>query len=114
MSRVPISDEQAQRMMAQEQQRQDRAAAMDEQKESMLRAFVSAEGRERLKRIEQVKAERAHQVEMHIIQAVRAGKLQPPVSDETVREILTQVSTQEQESGAGKITFARKRMDDDW
>jgi programmed cell death protein 5 len=114
MSRVPISDQQAQQMMAQEQQRHDRAAAVDEQKESMLRAFVSAEGRERLKRIEQVKAERAHQVEMHIIQAVRAGKLQPPVSDDTVRELLTQLSTQVAESGAGKITFARKKMDDDW
>mmetsp|Transcript_71319 Transcript_71319/g.82975 ORF Transcript_71319/g.82975 Transcript_71319/m.82975 type:complete len:115 (+) Transcript_71319:35-379(+) len=114
MSRVPISEEQAQRMMAQQEAQAERAAAAEEQKESMLRAFVSVEGRERLKRIEQVKKERAHAVEMHIIQAVRAGKMQPPVSDDTVREILAQISSQEAESGANKITFARKKMDDDW
>lgn len=114
MSRVPISEEQAQRMMAQQEAQAERAAAADEQKEAMLRAFVSSEGRERLKRIEQVKKERAHAVEMHIIQAVRAGKMTPPVSDELVREILTQISTQEAESGANKIVFARKKMDDDW
>ena len=113
MSRVPISEEQAQRMMAKQAQQEERNAAMEEQKESMLRAFVTVEGRERLKRIEQVKAERAHAVEAHIINAVRAGKMQPPVSDDMVRELLVQVSAQEQEA-TSKITVVRKRSDDDW
>ncbi|KEG15353.1 programmed cell death protein 5 [Trypanosoma grayi] len=113
MSRVPISEEQAQQMLMKQQAQQERAEAMSEQKESLLRAFVSAEGRERLKRIEQVRADRAHAVEAYIIQSVRQGKLQPPVSDETVREILAQVSSQGAEAKSN-ITFARKRMDDDW
>ncbi|KAG5475110.1 hypothetical protein CUR178_04561 [Leishmania enriettii] len=113
MSRVPISEEQAQQMMAKEQAQQERMAAFEEQKENMLRAFVSAEGRERLKRIAQVKADRAQAVEMHIIQAVQRCKMQPPVSDDTVRELLGQMASQEAESKS-HITIARKRMDDDW
>uniref|UniRef100_A0A7S1LMQ4 Double-stranded DNA-binding domain-containing protein n=1 Tax=Neobodo designis TaxID=312471 RepID=A0A7S1LMQ4_NEODS len=115
--RVAISDEQAQQMMAKQEQQQQQQAAMDEQRESMLRAFVSAEGRERLKRIEQVKPERARMVEVAIIQAVRGGKLQAPVSDGTVREFLQQVVENGGGEGAGngpKISVIRKRSDDDW
>ncbi|CBZ28562.1 conserved hypothetical protein [Leishmania mexicana MHOM/GT/2001/U1103] len=113
MSRVPISEEQAQQMVAKQQAQQERMEAFEEQKENMLRAFVSAEGRERLKRIAQVKADRAQAVELHIIQAVQRGKMQPPVSDDTVRELLGQMANQEAESRS-HITIARKRMDDDW
>ena len=111
--RVPISEEQAQRMMQKQMAQEERTAAQDEQRESLLRAFVSAEGRERLKRIEQVKAERARAVEVHIINAVRGGKLNPPVYDDTVRELLAQMSTQEQEVKQ-TIHVVRKRNEDDW
>lgn len=113
MSRVPISEEQAQQMMAKQQAQQERMEAFTEQKENMMRAFVSAEGRERLQRIAQVKPERAQAVEMHIIQAVQKGKMQPPVSDDTVRELLGQMASQESE-GKSHITIVRKRTDDDW
>lgn len=111
--RVPIGEEQAQQMMAKQQAMQDRREAFEEQKENMLRAFVSAEGRERLKRIAQVKADRAEAVEMNIIQLVQQGKLQPPVSDEMVREILGKMTNQELETRSS-ITILRKRTDDDW
>jgi programmed cell death protein 5 len=113
MSRVPISEEQAQQMMAKQQAQQERMEAFTEQKENMMRAFVSAEGRERLQRIAQVKPERAEAVEMHIIQAVQKGRMQPPVSDDMVRELLSQMASQESE-GKSHITIVRKRMDDDW
>ncbi|KPA85261.1 hypothetical protein ABB37_01608 [Leptomonas pyrrhocoris] len=113
MSRVPISEEQAQQMMAKQQAQEERMAAFTEQKENMMRAFVSAEGRERLQRIAQVKPERAQAVEMHIIQAVQKGKMQPPVSDDTVRELLGQMASQESEAKS-HITIVRKRTDDDW
>lgn len=110
--RVDLSDAQAQKIMEQQQ----RNEMMNEQKESMLRAFVSAEGRERLKRIEQVKPDRAAAVENHIIQACRAGKLIPPVSDDVVKELLVSAAGGgEGGQGAGaKITVVRKKMDDDW
>ncbi|CCW62303.1 unnamed protein product [Phytomonas sp. EM1] len=113
MSRVPISDEQAQQMMAKQQAQQEKREAFEEQKENMLRSFVSAEGRERLKRVAQVKAERAESVELHIIKAVQQGKLQPPVSDTVVRELLSQIAGSES-GGKSNITILRKRMDDDW
>ncbi len=114
MKRVNISDAQAQRMMQQEAEKQERQEAMTEQKEGMLRAFVSEEGRARLKRIEQVKPERAHAVEMHIINACRTGKLVPPVSDDVVRELLVSAAGGEGDSAPKKITVIRKSMDDDW
>ena len=100
-------------MMQKQAEQQERMQAESEQREAMLRAFVSAEGRERLKRIEQVKADRARAVEQHIISACRQGKLSPPVSDDTVRELLTQLAGGEGSSKAG-ITVMRKRTDDDW
>jgi programmed cell death protein 5 len=113
--RVNLSDAEAARMMQQQQDQQERAEAATEQKEAFLRAFVNAEGRERLKRIEQVKPERARAVEMHIINACRSGKLQPPVGDDVVRELLAQVAgTGEGGAKASTITVVRKRMDDDW
>lgn len=113
--RMAISDEQAAQIMQKQQEEQQRSEAMNEQKESMLRAFVDAEGRERLKRIEQVKPERAAMVEQAIIQAVRGGKLQPPVSDATVREFLQQIVESGGAGGSGpSITVMRKRSDDDW
>eukprot|EP00744_Colponema_vietnamica_P010360 GILI01014647.1.p1 GENE.GILI01014647.1~~GILI01014647.1.p1 ORF type:complete len:117 (-),score=41.92 GILI01014647.1:101-451(-) len=116
MSRVPISEDEAQRIMAQQQQHEDRASAASEQREAMLRAFVTAEGRERLKRVEQVREDRARTIEMHIIQQVRAGKLQPPIGDDIVRELLSQLSTEGGVGGSSgpKITVVRKRGDDDW
>jgi programmed cell death protein 5 len=117
MSKVPISEEQAQRMMAQQQQQEQQQQMHQEQREGMLRVVLSPEARERLKRIEQVKPERAQMVENNIIMACRQGKLQPPVGDDVVREMLSAVSDASGGSSGGgtKITFARKtRMDDDW
>ncbi len=100
-------------MMEQQQQQQERAEAQSEQREHILRAVLNPDARERLKRIEQVRADRAQAVENHIISAVRAGKMQPPVSDDTVRELLTQIAGGEGGKGPS-ITVVRKRSDDDW
>ena len=107
--KVPLSEEQAHKIMQEQHQKE----ANNEQRETILRAVLDPAARERLKRISTVKPERAEQVENHIIMGVRSGKMQPPISDEVVRELLGQLS----ESGGGRsnnITFARKKMDDDW
>lgn len=110
MQRVNISEAEAAKMM----EKQERQAAQLEQKESMLRAFVSGEGRERLKRIEQVKPERAAAVEAHIINACRTGKLVPPVGDDIVRELLVSAAGGEGGAKTSAITVVRKKNDDDW
>eukprot|EP00759_Apiculatamorpha_spiralis_P020668 PhF_6_TR25984/c0_g1_i1/m.36634/K06875/PDCD5, TFAR19; programmed cell death protein 5 len=96
-----------------QQQQEEKRQQQEEQMEGMLRAVLSAEARDRLKRIEVVKPERAREVEVMILNAVRAGRLTAPVSDETVKDMLTN----NQGGGGGassKITFVRKKMDDDW
>lgn len=113
MSKVPISDAQAEQMMARQQAQEEKKASMEEQKENYLRAFVSMEGRERLSRIAQVKPDRASAVEMHIIRNVQQGRLQPPISDEQVRELLSQLSEQTAET-KNSIKIIRKNLDDDW
>eukprot|EP00796_Vickermania_ingenoplastis_P008238 gene8238-5759_t len=113
MSQIPLSDAQAEQMMAKQQMQEEKKAAMEEQKENYLRAFVSMEGRERLTRIAQVKPQRAAAVEMHIIRGVQQGRLQPPISDEQVRELLTQLS-EETDVSKNQIKIIRKNTDDDW
>jgi len=96
------------------QQQMEQQAKQEEQIDGMLRGCLSAEARDRLKRIEVVKPERAREVEIQILNAVRAGRLQPPVSDDIVREMLTNISGQGSGSSQ-KITVLRKVQDgDDW
>lgn len=113
MQQIPLSDDQAEKLMAKQQAEEQKVAAMQEKKENILRAFVSIEGRERLSRIAQVKPERAAAVEMHIIAGVQQGRLQPPVSDDQVREVLVQLAGQEAETKSS-IKIVRKNLDDDW
>lgn len=112
MSKIPLSEAQAEELMAKQQMEEEKKSAMNEQKENYLRAFVSTEGRERLTRIAQVKPERAAAVEMHIIRGVQQGRLQPPISDDQVREFLTELAGSTESKGSIKII--RKNMDDDW
>lgn len=113
MQQIPLSDAQAEKLMAKQQAQDEKVAAMQEEKENLLRAFVSMEGRERLSRIAQVKPERSAAVEMHIIRGVQQGRLQPPVSDEQVRDILSQLADQVGEAKTS-IKIVRKSLDDDW
>lgn len=113
MQQIPLSDAQAEKMMSKQQAQEEQAIAMQEEKENVIRAFVSMEGRERLSRIAQVKPERAAAVEMHIIKGVQQGRFQPPVSDEQVRQVLSQLSEQTAET-KNTIKIVRKHLDDDW
>ena len=112
-----LSDEEADNLMQKQQQAEHDKQQNNEQREHLIRAYVSSEGRERLKRIEQVKPERARAVETQIIMACRQGKLPPPVGDDIVREILKQVvgGNEGDSTNGPKITVMRKTsMDDDW
>ena len=102
----------AQNAQAQKAQAEQRAN-QEEQMDSMLRSALTAEARDRIKRIAVVKPERAREVEIQILTAVRAGRLQPPVSDEIVKEMLTNASGGG--TGTSKITVVRKVLaGDDW
>ena len=110
---VPISDDQAQKMMAQQEQQAQQMEANNEQRETVLRAVLSPEARDRLKRIVQVKPERAMQVENHIIMGVRSGKMQPPINDEVVRELLSQMAGGGSGGGSNIKVLRKKSAFDD-
>eukprot|EP01064_Diplonema_japonicum_P030984 TRINITY_DN5406_c2_g2_i1.p1 TRINITY_DN5406_c2_g2~~TRINITY_DN5406_c2_g2_i1.p1 ORF type:complete len:117 (+),score=40.74 TRINITY_DN5406_c2_g2_i1:54-404(+) len=106
-----------QQMTAEQQQKQqEQAQAQEEQRDATLRAILDSEARERLKRIAVVKPEKSRAIENYVIQSVKQGRMQPPISDSKLKSLLEAMQDQ---SGAGsngpKITFARKvRDDDDW
>eukprot|EP00755_Sulcionema_specki_P020451 Sspe_Gene.71970::Locus_42792_Transcript_1_1_Confidence_1.000_Length_563::g.71970::m.71970/K06875/PDCD5, TFAR19; programmed cell death protein 5 len=103
-------------MSAEEQQAQaQKQMEMEEQRDTMLRGILDAEARERIKRISCVKPDKARNIENYLIQAVRQGRMQPPISDSALRNVLEAVSEQGGSAQGPKITFARKtRDDDDW
>ena len=99
------------------QAEKEKEAQQIEKADTFMRAMLSAEARERLKRIEVVKPERARLVSQHIAKSVQTRRLLPPVSDDTLKSILSSLSQQENESNGlrNQITFLRKtRDDDDW
>ena len=110
-------DGQQRQMSAEEMQKQQEdAAAMEEQRDMTLRAILDSEARERLKRIACVKPEKTRSIENYVIQSVRQGRLQPPVSDSKLKQLLEAMTESQGGSKSGpKITFVRKiRDDDDW
>jgi len=87
----------------------------------MLKQILSDEAGERVANIRLVKPDKARQVEMMVINAARAGRLRGKVSDEQLKELLSQVS--EQTERRTKVTISRRRSnfddeddddDDDW
>eukprot|EP01063_Lacrimia_lanifica_P016080 TRINITY_DN226_c0_g4_i1.p2 TRINITY_DN226_c0_g4~~TRINITY_DN226_c0_g4_i1.p2 ORF type:complete len:133 (+),score=70.65 TRINITY_DN226_c0_g4_i1:60-401(+) len=113
-----MAEQQMPQAMTQEEQQkqQEQAAQQEMERDSMLRAILDGEARERLKRIACVKPEKARAVENYVIQSVRAGRLPPPVSDSKLKQLLEAMNEQTGGGSGPKITFARKKngIDDDW
>eukprot|EP01059_Diplonema_ambulator_P020819 TRINITY_DN34735_c0_g1_i1.p1 TRINITY_DN34735_c0_g1~~TRINITY_DN34735_c0_g1_i1.p1 ORF type:complete len:114 (+),score=38.37 TRINITY_DN34735_c0_g1_i1:56-397(+) len=98
------------------QKKQEQMQQQEEQRDATLRAILDSEARERLKRISCVKPEKARAIENYVIQSVRQGRMQPPISDNKLKSLLEAMQDQGGSTSSGpKITFARKaRDDDDW
>mmetsp|Transcript_46853 Transcript_46853/g.54299 ORF Transcript_46853/g.54299 Transcript_46853/m.54299 type:complete len:112 (+) Transcript_46853:31-366(+) len=104
------SMENQQRKMAEQQEQMARAQEM---RETMLKAYLDNDARERLARIKLVKPEKAQQLESHVIKLGQSGQLQEPLTEPQLVSILEKISDSKTET---KITFVRKRADsdDDW
>eukprot|EP00659_Diplonema_papillatum_P003277 gene3277-5137_t len=92
----------------QQQEQQQKLAQQEEQRDATLRAILDADARERLKRIGCVKPEKARTVENYVIQAVRQGRLPPPVSDAKLKQLLESIQEQSGGGAGPTITFKRK------
>ncbi len=83
-----------QRRLAQEQQRAQMQKQAEMQKQSLLRRILSTTARQRLANLKMVKPEFAEQIELQLIRVAQAGRLNIPVTDEQLKEILAQLQSQ--------------------
>ncbi|MFP3232544.1 MAG: DNA-binding protein [Sulfolobaceae archaeon] len=87
------------RRKAVEQQRkvleeQQRKAELEAKKEAILRVILTPEARQRLANVKLVKPEIAEAIENQLIALAQAGRIQAPISDEELKEILAQLTSQ--------------------
>ncbi|OED30118.1 DNA-binding protein [Methanosphaera sp. WGK6] len=104
--RKRMEELQQQQMAAQQQQganlqqmQQEEAMRQkyEEEKKNALRQILSPEARQRLANLRLTKAELVNAIEMQLIQLAQAGRLQIPVSDATVKQILMETTSKKHE-----------------
>ena len=81
-----------QRRLAEEQARKKQ---LQEQKEALLRAILTQEARLRLKNIELVRPELAEALENQLIALAQSGRIQIPITDDMLKQILEQITSRE-------------------
>lgn len=75
-----------------EQRRQEELRAqLEAQKAALLRQILTPEARARLTNIKMTRPEVAEQLELQLIQLAQAGRIERPVTDEELKEALSQL-----------------------
>ena len=82
-----------QREMAEEQNRADYQQQFEAEKERALRAILTPEARQRLKRIKMVRRKFAEELELVLIQSAQTGKINIPLNDKQLKKILSQLQS---------------------
>jgi len=91
-----------QRRLTQEQQRIQAQQQIEIQKQAVLRRILTADARQRLTNLKMVKPEFAEQLELQIIQLAQQGRINLPMTDEQLKEILIKL-----QSGRREIKIRR-------
>jgi len=91
-----------QRRIAQEQQRIQAQQQLEIQKQAVLRRILTADARQRLTNLKMVKPEFAEQLEFQLIQLAQQGRINLPIDDEQLKEILVKL-----QSGRREIKIRR-------
>ena len=86
-----------QRRISEEQRRAQVQEQVEVQKQALLRKILSPEARLRLSNLKMVKTEFAEQLEIQLIQLAQAGKINIPVSDKQLKELLIRLQSQRRE-----------------
>lgn len=80
-------------------------------KRQMLSRILDAEARERLSRIGLVKPQKARQITDLLIRMAQSGQIRGRITEDQLIGLLDQVDqASSADSGAGKITFTRKKI----
>lgn len=82
-----------QRRMAQEQQRIQMEQQIEVQKQAALRTILTSKARQRLTNLKMVKPEFAEQLELQLIMLAQQGKVNIPVTDEQLKDILMRLQS---------------------
>jgi programmed cell death protein 5 len=91
-----------QKNLAQDQQQSDAEKRLESQKQVLMRRILTQEARQRLANLKMVKPEFASQLELQLIQIAQQGKIELPIGDEQLKDIL-----QKLQSGRKEITIRR-------
>jgi programmed cell death protein 5 len=85
-----------QQRMSQEQQRAQ-AQQLEQQKQAILRRILTPEARQRLNNLKMVKPDFANTLELQLIQLAQNGRVQTPITDEQLKDILVRVQGQKRD-----------------
>jgi len=88
---------QLQRRLADEQQRMQMEQQVEQQKQALLRQILAPEARQRLTNLRMVKPEFAAQLELQLIQLAQSGRLNIPLNDEQLKELLVKLQSTKRE-----------------
>ena len=81
------------RRLAEEQQRAQVEQQIEIQKQALLRRILTADARRRLTNLKMVKPQFAEQLELQLIQLAQQGKINIPMTDEQLKEILVRLQS---------------------
>lgn len=86
-----------QRRLAQEQQRIQMQQQIEVQKQEALRKILTPKARQRLTNLKMVKPEFTEQLELQLIQLAQQGRVNIPVTDEQLKDILMRLQSRRRE-----------------
>lgn len=84
---------QLQRKITEEQQSMQMEQQVEQQKQALLRQILTTEARQRLNNLKMIKPEFAAQLELQLIQLAQNGRLNIPLSDEQLKELLAKLQS---------------------
>ena len=80
-----------------EDQKQSQAEQIEAQKQALLKQILSPEARQRLTNLKMIKPEFTEQLELQLIQLAQMGKIQIPLSDAQLKQLLIQLQSRKRE-----------------
>ena len=81
-----------QRMMDEQKQNQTQQQ-LERQKQALIRRILTPEARSRLTNLKMVKPEFTQQLELQLIQLAQAGRINIPITDEQLKELLVRLQS---------------------
>ena len=91
-----------QRQMGESQAREAQRQQLEAQRAQALRGVLSTEARDRLNNLKLARPELAEQIENQLIMLAQSGRIQGLLSDDDLKQILTQMMSKKRET---KIEF---------